>query len=129
MFIERSETTRAIQALAASACTELMQAYGVQLNPTRGWADSDPVRLPGLMDCVGDGVAGTCPLARATRTTGGRAPTGGARAAVGGWGSGRLPWQRVDSTREKSMGRPNQQADLRSISSHHGQRASVIEEG
>jgi hypothetical protein len=45
MFVERSETTRAIQGLAGSACVELMQAYGVTLTPTTGWGESDEVML------------------------------------------------------------------------------------
>lgn len=63
MFVERSETTRAIQGLAGSACIELMNAYGVELRPTQGWAESDEVMYSGVMGFVGESVRGTCLLA------------------------------------------------------------------
>lgn len=73
MFVERSETTRAIQALAGASCVELMQAYGVPLTPSSGWGDTDEVLLSGVMGFVGDSVRGTCLLA---------APEGAVRAAA-----------------------------------------------
>ena len=84
MFVERSETTRAIQALAGAACTELMQAYGVQLNPTLGWGESDEVMFSGVMGFVGDKVRGTCLLAAPQGTVEAAAPkNAGARDWVG----------------------------------------------
>ena len=84
MFVERSETTRAIQALAGAACTELMQAYGVQLNPTLGWGESDEVMFSGVMGFVGERVRGTCLLAAPQGTVEAAAPNGaGARDWVG----------------------------------------------
>ena len=63
MFVERSETTRAIQALAGQSCIELLQAYNVPLTSTEGWAESDEVMFSGVMGFVGDKVRGTCLLA------------------------------------------------------------------
>ena len=84
MFVERSETTRAIQALAGAACTELMQAYGVQLNPTLGWGESDEVMFSGVMGFVGESVRGTCLLAAPQGTVEAAAPKdAGARDWVG----------------------------------------------
>lgn len=84
MFVERSETTRAIQALAGSACVELMQAYGVQLHQTEGWGESDEVMFSGVMGFVGDNVRGTCLLAARQGTIQAAAPNGaGARDWVG----------------------------------------------
>jgi CheY-specific phosphatase CheX len=84
MFVERSETTRAIQALAGAACVELMQAYGVQLSPRLGWAESDEVMLSGVMGFVGDAVRGTCVLAAPLGTIEAAAPKdAGARDWVG----------------------------------------------
>ena len=75
MFVERSDTTRAIQALAGSACTELMQAYGVTLAPTeRGWTESDEVMFSGVMGFVGEAVRGTCLLAAPQATVDASAP-------------------------------------------------------
>ncbi|MEO7037177.1 MAG: chemotaxis protein CheX [Polyangiaceae bacterium] len=101
MFIERSETTRAIQALAAAACTELMQAYGVQLNPTLGWADSDQVMFSGVMGFVGDSVRGTCLLAAAQGTVEAAAPKG---ASARDW-VGELSNQLVGRLKAKLMAR------------------------
>lgn len=84
MFVERSETTRAIQALAGSACIELMQAYGVQLQATEGWTESDDVMFSGVMGFVGDRVRGTCLLAAPQATVEAAAPKdAGARDWVG----------------------------------------------
>ena len=84
MFVERSETTRAIQALAGAACIELMQAYGVQLSPTQGWVESDEVMYSGVMGFVGDRVRGTCLLAAPQGTVQAAAPKdAGARDWVG----------------------------------------------
>jgi CheY-specific phosphatase CheX len=74
MFVERSDTTRAIQALAGAACTELMQAYGVTLQPTNGWGESDEVMFSGVMGFVGDAVRGTCLLAAPQGTVEAAAP-------------------------------------------------------
>lgn len=84
MFVERSETTRAIQSLAGSACVELMQAYGVTLEATEGWADTDEVMFSGVMGFVGDAVRGTCLLAAPQGTVIAAAPqNAGARDWVG----------------------------------------------
>ena len=84
MFVERSETTRAIQTLAGSACTELMQAYGVTLVLTLGWAENDEVMFWGVMGFGGESVRGTCLLAAAQGTVEAAAPKGaGARDWVG----------------------------------------------
>lgn len=85
MFVERSETTHAIQALAGSACVELMQAYGVQLQPAaEGWAESDELMFSGVMGFVGDSVRGTCLLAAPQATVEAAAPKdAGARDWVG----------------------------------------------
>jgi len=84
MFVERSETTRAIQALAGAACVELMQAYGVQLSPRPSWVESDEVMFSGVMGFVGDAVRGTCVLAAPLRTIEAAAPkNAGARDWVG----------------------------------------------
>lgn len=74
MFVERSEITRAIQALAGSACVELLQAYGVMLSPTQGWAESDEVMFSGVMGFVGESVRGTCLLAAPQGTVQAAAP-------------------------------------------------------
>jgi CheY-specific phosphatase CheX len=84
MFVERSATTRAIQALAGAACTELMHAYGVELQPALGWVESDEVMFSGVMGFVGDSVRGTCLLAAPQGTVEAAAPKGaGARDWVG----------------------------------------------
>jgi hypothetical protein len=84
MFVERSETTRAMQALAGAACVELMQAYGVQLSPRLGWAESDQVMFSGVMGFVGDAVRGTCVLVAPLATIEAAAPKdAGARDWVG----------------------------------------------
>lgn len=84
MFVERSETTRAIQALAGAACVELMQAYGVTLTPAQGWGESDEVMFSGVMGFVGDSVRGTCLLAAPQGTVQSAAPReAGARDWVG----------------------------------------------
>jgi len=84
MFVERSETTRAMQALAGTACIELMQAYGVQLTPRNGWAESEQVMFSGVMGFVGDAVRGTCVLVAPLATIEAAAPKdAGARDWVG----------------------------------------------
>ena len=84
MFVERSEITRAIQALAGVSCIELMRAYGVELTPTVGWVESDEVMFSGVMGFVGDSVRGTCLLAAPQGTVEAAAPKqAGARDWVG----------------------------------------------
>lgn len=85
MFVERTETTRAIQALAGQACVELLQAYDVKVTPaSEGWAESDEVMFSGVMGFVGDSVRGTCLLAAAQGTVEAAAPkNAGARDWVG----------------------------------------------
>ena len=84
MFVERSDTTRAIQDLAGTACLELMQAYGVTLSPSLGWGESDEVMFSGVMGFVGDSVRGTCLLAAPQGTVEAAAPKdAGARDWVG----------------------------------------------
>ena len=101
MFVERSETTRAIQALAGAACTELMQAYGVTLNPTLGWAESDEVMFSGVMGFVGESVRGTCLLAAPQGTVEDAAPKG---ASARDW-VGELANQLVGRLKAKLMAR------------------------
>jgi CheY-specific phosphatase CheX len=101
MFVERSETTRAIQALAGAACTELMQAYGVQLNPTLGWGESDEVMFSVVMGFVGDSVRGTCLLAAPQGTVEAAAPQS---AAARDW-VGELANQLVGRLKAKLMAR------------------------
>jgi CheY-specific phosphatase CheX len=78
MFVEEAETTRAIQGLASSACTELMQAYGVPLTPATGWGDADEPMLCGVMGFVGDSVRGSCLLAASIGALEAAAPPGAA---------------------------------------------------
>lgn len=101
MFIERSETTRAIQSLAGSACVELMQAYGVQLVPAAGWVESDEVMFSGVMGFVGDSVRGTCLLAAPQGTVEAAAPED---AAARDW-VGELANQLVGRLKAKLMAR------------------------
>lgn len=64
MFVERTEATETILALAGSACVELMAAYGVELLPAEdGWAETNDVVFSGVMGFVGENVRGTCLLA------------------------------------------------------------------
>lgn len=74
MFVEKLETTAAIQTLAGAACTELMGAYGVELVPGAGWPETDELMLSGVMGFVGDAVRGTCVLAAAQQTIMAAAP-------------------------------------------------------
>lgn len=74
MFVERSEATSTIQSLAAAACVELMEAYGVELTPAGGWAESDEVMFSGVMGFVGESVRGTCLLAAPQATVEAAAP-------------------------------------------------------
>ena len=101
MFVERSETTRAIQALAGSACVELMQAYNVALTPTTGWGESDEVMFSGVMGFVGDSVRGTCLLAAPEGTVQAAAPKD---AAARDW-VGELANQLVGRLKAKLMAR------------------------
>jgi CheY-specific phosphatase CheX len=101
MFVERSETTRAIQALAGSACVELMQAYNVTLTPTTGWGESDEVMFSGVMGFVGDSVRGTCLLAAPEGTVQAAAPKD---AAARDW-VGELANQLVGRLKAKLMAR------------------------
>ena len=64
MFVERSDATQRIQAMAASAANELLDAYGVKLAETAEvWEESDEVLYSGVMGFVGERVRGTCLLA------------------------------------------------------------------
>lgn len=101
MFIERPDTTRAIQALAGSACVELMQAYGVQLIPSDDWTESEEVMLSGVMGFVGDSVRGTCLLAAPQATVEAAAPKD---AGVRDW-VGELSNQLVGRLKAKLMAR------------------------
>ena len=101
MFVERLETTRAIQAMAGSACTELMEAYGVKLNPAEGWPETDEVMLSGVMGFVGESVRGTCLLAATQATIEAAAPRG---AAARDW-VGELANQLVGRLKAKLMAR------------------------
>ena len=101
MFVERLETTRAIQAMAGAACTELMQAYGVDLVPSEGWPETDEVMLSGVMGFVGDSVRGTCVLAAPQATVEAAAPK---NAAARDW-VGELANQLVGRLKAKLMAR------------------------
>ncbi|HEX2877753.1 MAG TPA: chemotaxis protein CheX [Polyangiaceae bacterium] len=101
MFVERSEATQAIQALAGAACTELLQAYGVELRPALGWTETDEVMLSGVMGFVGDHVRGTCLLAAPQGTIEAAAPEG---AATRDW-VGELANQLVGRLKAKLMAR------------------------
>lgn len=84
MFVERSDTTRAIQALAGAACVELLHAYGVELTPSEAWVESEELMFSGVMGFVGDSVRGTCLLAAPQSTVEAAAPKqAGARDWVG----------------------------------------------
>lgn len=64
MFVERSDATQRIQAMAAGAASELLDAYGVKLAETAEvWEESDEVLYSGVMGFVGERVRGTCLLA------------------------------------------------------------------
>jgi len=101
MFVERLETTRTIQSMAGAACTELMQAYGVELVPSEGWPETDEVMLSGVMGFVGDSVRGTCVLAAPQATVEAAAPT---NAAARDW-VGELANQLVGRLKAKLMAR------------------------
>jgi CheY-specific phosphatase CheX len=69
MFVERSDATQRIQAMAASAATELLDAYGVKVaDAGSDWAESDEVLFSGVMGFIGDRVRGTCLLAASKST-------------------------------------------------------------
>jgi CheY-specific phosphatase CheX len=101
MFVERLETTRAIQDMAGAACTELMDAYGVQLVRAQGWPETDEVMLSGVMGFVGDSVRGTCLLAAPQATIEAAAP----RSAVARDWVGELANQLVGRLKVKLMAR------------------------
>jgi CheY-specific phosphatase CheX len=64
MFAEQSQVTEAMQAMAAAACVELLQAYGVTATPAAdGWVHTDELLFSGVMGFVGSNVRGTCLLA------------------------------------------------------------------
>ena len=68
-FVERSDATQRIQAMAALAATELLQAYGVKLSPTgEAWAENDELMFSGVMGFIGERVRGTCLLAAPRET-------------------------------------------------------------
>jgi CheY-specific phosphatase CheX len=101
MFVERLETTRAIQDMAGSACTELMEAYGVELVRAEGWPETEEVMLSGVMGFVGDSVRGTCLLAAPQATIEAAAP----RAAAARDWVGELANQLVGRLKVKLMAR------------------------
>jgi CheY-specific phosphatase CheX len=101
MFVERLETTRAIQAMAGAACTELMQAYGVELISSDGWPETDEVMLSGVMGFIGDNVRGTCLLAAEQVTIEAAAPP---NAVARDW-VGELANQLVGRLKSKLMAR------------------------
>jgi CheY-specific phosphatase CheX len=102
MFVERLEMTRSIQDMAAAACTELMSAYGVRLEPTdAAWPESDEIMFSGVMGFVGDSVRGTCLLAAAQGTVEAAAPKS---AAARDW-VGELANQLVGRLKAKLMAR------------------------
>lgn len=75
MFEERSDVTRQIQTLAATAGAELLNAYGVQTKPTDdGWVQTDELLYTGVMGFVGESMRGTCLLAARAATVLAAAP-------------------------------------------------------
>jgi CheY-specific phosphatase CheX len=69
MFVERSDATQRIQAMAASAATELLDAYGVKLAESgQVWVETDEVLYSGVMGFVGDRLRGTLLLAAPKET-------------------------------------------------------------
>jgi CheY-specific phosphatase CheX len=75
MFEERTELTRQIQTLAASAGAELLKAYGVIGTPSsEGWVQNDELLYSGVMGFVGDSLRGTCLLAARATTVLAAAP-------------------------------------------------------
>jgi hypothetical protein len=64
MFVEHSQVTQTMQAMAAAACVELLQAYGVTATAAAdGWVHTDELLYSGVMGFVGSDVRGTCLLA------------------------------------------------------------------
>lgn len=75
MFEERSEVTRQLQTLAATAAAELLKAYGVHATPTtEGWVHNDELLYSGVMGFVGENLRGTCLLAARATTVLAAAP-------------------------------------------------------
>jgi hypothetical protein len=75
MFEERSDVTRQIQTLAATAGAELLSAYGVKTKPaTQGWEQTDELLYTGVMGFVGERLRGTCLFAARAATVLAAAP-------------------------------------------------------
>jgi CheY-specific phosphatase CheX len=102
MFVERAEATEKIQALAAEACVELLQAYDVALSPDEhAWAETDEVMFSGVMGFVGEKVRGTCLFAAPQATVLAAAPS---NAAPRDW-VGELTNQLVGRLKSKLLAR------------------------
>jgi CheY-specific phosphatase CheX len=68
-FVERSDATRRIQAMAASAASELFDAYGVTpVGTSERWSEIDELFYSGVMGFVGERIRGTCLLAASPAT-------------------------------------------------------------
>jgi CheY-specific phosphatase CheX len=77
VFVERSDATQRIQAMAATAATELLDAYGVKLSEaSTAWEETDELLYSGVMGFVGERVRGTCLLAAPRDTVLSTAPDG-----------------------------------------------------
>lgn len=62
--MERVEITNQIQELAASACLELLQAYGVKATASNEpWRSTGEVMLAGVMGFVSERLVGSCLVA------------------------------------------------------------------
>jgi hypothetical protein len=62
--VERIEITNQFQDLAAIACLELLEAYGVKAAATRQpWSATNEVMLAGVMGFVSERLLGSCLLA------------------------------------------------------------------
>jgi len=78
MFEENDSLGARVGSLAASACVELFEAYGVELVATGGeWGLSDEPVLSGVMGFVGARLRGTCLLASAAGPLTAACPEGG----------------------------------------------------
>jgi len=78
MFEESDSLAMRVGSLAASACSELFGAYGVELKATgSNWELSDEPVLSGVMGFVGARLRGTCLLAGAAGPLSASCPAGG----------------------------------------------------
>jgi chemotaxis phosphatase CheX-like protein len=99
--LERAAITNQIQDLAATACIELLQAYGVEAGAAPdGWSASNEFMLAGVMGFVSERLVGSCLLAGARDVLMATAP---ADARPRDW-VGELANQLVGRLKSKLMG-------------------------